>query len=394
MIELLRELVEIESPTGHTAELRERMAAELRALGGEVSFDGDHVRAYFAGAGGPLLLLGHVDTVWPRGTLGTMPWRVEDGRAFGPGSYDMKGGLVVMLEAIRRAQTDRALRVLLTADEEIGSPTARKVIARAAEGAAAAFVCEPPDSRGNLKTARKGIGRFRLRITGRPAHAGDPKNGASAIEELARLTLRLHALTDASGVSANVGVVAGGTRENVVAAEATAWVDVRVPTMAERDRLDAFLQGLEPETPGTSIELEGGWTRPPLERSEGAGILFERACEYGRALGLDLHEVSAAGGSDGNLVGALGVPVLDGLGAEGAGSHATDEHVLVDSLPVRADLLAAILRDPGRPGQVSYTPPLLHAGRATPMWRLHTALDARRSLPRPRSLHSDAPRPR
>jgi glutamate carboxypeptidase len=124
-------------------------------------------------------------------------------------------------------------------------------------------------------------------------------------------------------------------------------VDVRVPTMAERDRLDAFLQGLEPETPGTSIELEGGWTRPPLERSEGAGILFERAREYGRALGLDLHEVSAAGGSDGNLVGAFGVPVLDGLGAEGAGSHATHEHVLVDSLPVRAELLAEILRDPG-----------------------------------------------
>ena len=376
MIELLRELVEIESPTGHTAELRERMGAELRALGGEVSFDGDHVRAYFAGAGGPLLLLGHVDTVWPRGTLGTMPWRVEDGRAFGPGSYDMKGGLVVMLEAIRRAQTDRALRVLLTADEEIGSPTARKVIARAAEGAAAAFVCEPPDSRGNLKTARKGIGRFRLRITGRPAHAGDPKNGASAIEELARLTLRLHALTDASGVSANVGVVAGGTRENVVAAEATAWVDVRVPTMAERDRLDAFLQGLEPETPGTSIELEGGWTRPPLERSEGAGILFERACEYGRALGLDLHEVSAAGGSDGNLVGALGVPVLDGLGAEGAGSHATDEHVLVDSLPVRADLLAAILRDPGLE---PYRHPVTYSQARLPVARPHASNDPARS---------------
>ncbi len=347
MIELLRELVEIESPTGHTAELRERMAAELRALGGEVSFDGEHVRADFVGAGGPLLLLGHLDTVWPRGTLETMPWRIEDGRAFGPGGYDMKGGLVVMLEAIRRAQTDRGLRVVLTADEEIGSPTAREMIARAAEGAAAAFVCEPPDSRGNLKTARKGLGRFRLRIAGRPAHAADPKDGASAIEELARLTLRLHALTDASGVSANVGVVAGGTRENVVAAEATAWVDVLVPTVAERDRLDAFLQGLEPETPGTSIELEGGWTRPPLERSEGAGILFERAREHGRALGLDLHEVSAAGGSDGNLVGAFGVPVLDGLGAEGAGSHATHEHVLVDSLPVRADLQAAILRDPG-----------------------------------------------
>ena len=288
-----------------------------------------------------------MDTVWPRGTLATLPWRVEDGRAFGPGSYDMKGGLVVLLEAISRAQTERALRVVLTADEEIGSPTARDVLARAAEGAAAAFVCEPPNSRGDLKTARKGLGRFSLRIAGRSAHAGDPKEGASAIQELARLTLRLHALTDGSGVSANVGVVAGGTRENVVAAEATAWVDVRVPTMAERDRLDAFLQGLEPATPGTRIVVEGGWTRPPLERSEGAGILFERAREHGRSLGLDLHEVSAAGGSDGNLVGALGVPVLDGLGAEGAGSHAIDEHVLVGSLPVRAELLAAMLRDPG-----------------------------------------------
>ncbi len=347
MVELLRELVEIESPTGDVAELRDRMAAELRARGGEVSLDGEHVRGDFPGAGAPLLLLGHVDTVWPRGTLATLPWRVEDGRAFGPGSYDMKGGLVVLLEAISRAQTDRALRVVLTADEEIGSPTARDVLARAAEGAAAAFVCEPPNSRGDLKTARKGLGRFSLRIAGRSAHAGHPKEGASAIQELARLTLRLHALTDGSGVSANVGVVAGGTRENVVAAEATAWVDVRVPTMAERDRLDAFLQGLEPATPGTRIVVEGGWTRPPLERSEGAGILFERAREHGRSLGLDLHEVSAAGGSDGNLVGALGVPVLDGLGAEGAGSHAIDEHVLVGSLPVRTELLAAMLRDSG-----------------------------------------------
>src|SRR6266852_724650 len=347
MIELLRELVEIESPTGDTAEIRARMAAELRALRGDVSFDGEHVRADFVGVGAPLLLLGHFDTVWPRGTLATQPWRVAAGRAFGPGSYDMKGGLVVMLEAIRRARTERALRVMLTADEEIGSPTARDAIARAAAGAAAGLVCEPPSSRGHLKTARKGLGRFHVRVTGRAAHAGHPKDGASAIEELARRTLRLHALTDESGVSANVGVIAGGTRENVVAAEATAWIDVRVPTSAARDRVDAFLHGLEPETPGTSIELDGGWTRPPLERSEGAGVLFERAREYGRALGLDLHEVSAAGGSDGNLVGAFGVPVLDGLGAEGAGSHATNEHVLVDSLSVRSELLAAILRDPG-----------------------------------------------
>ena len=181
MIELLRELVEIESPTGGTADVRDRLAPELKALGGVVSFEAGHLRADFAGEGAPLLLLGHFDTVWPRGTLATLPWRVDDGRAYGPGSYDMKAGLVVMLEAIRRAHTRRALRVLLTADEEMGSPTARDAIARAANGAAAGLVCEPPSSHGNLKTARKGLGRFHLRVIGRSAHAGQPRDGASAI---------------------------------------------------------------------------------------------------------------------------------------------------------------------------------------------------------------------
>jgi glutamate carboxypeptidase len=345
---VLRELVELESPTGDTGELRERMAAELHELGGAVVLDGQHLRADFPGDGRPLLLLGHIDTVWPRGTLTSMPWRVDDGRAHGPGSYDMKAGLVVMLEAIRAAQTERPLRVVLTADEEIGSPTARAVIERAADGAAAAFVCEPPTSRGNLKTARKGLGRFKLRVSGRAAHAAEADRGVSAIEELARLTLRLHALNDAShGVSVNVGVISGGTRENVVAAEATALIDVRVPTVEERERIDGILRGLSAEAAGATIELGGGWTRPPLERSAGAGILFERAREHGRALGLELREAAVAGGSDGNLVGALGVPVLDGLGAEGGGAHAAGEHVLVDSLAVRAELLARILRDPG-----------------------------------------------
>ncbi|MFL5927032.1 MAG: M20 family metallopeptidase [Gaiellaceae bacterium] len=347
-LELLRELVELESPTGHTAELGERLADELAALGGSPVAEGEHLRAEFSGEGRPLLLLGHLDTVWPRGTLATMPWRVEDGRAYGPGSYDMKGGLVVMLEGIRVAQTDRAVRVVLTADEEIGSPSARDTLARAAAGAAAAFVCEPPTSRGNLKTARKGIGRFELRVTGHAAHSASPRHGVSAIEELARLTLRLHALNDrASGVTVNVGVVSGGTRANVVAAEATARIDVRVPTLAERERVERILRSLDPETEGASIEVGGGWTRPPLERSTGAAVLFERAREHGRALGLDLGEASVAGGSDGNLVGALGVPVLDGLGAEGGGAHAVREHVLVPSLEVRAQLLARILRDPG-----------------------------------------------
>jgi glutamate carboxypeptidase len=348
-IELLRELVELESPTGDTAAARDRLADELATLGGAVTVDGDHLRADFAGSKEPLLLSGHFDTVWPRGTLEQMPWRVEDGRAYGPGVYDMKAGIVVLLEAIRTADTEHALRVVLGADEEIGSPGSRETIAGAVEGALAAFVVEPPTPPGgDLKTARKGLGRFHIRITGRSAHAGDPSDGASAIEELARLTLRLHALTDrARGVTVNVGVVAGGTRENVVAAEASLWLDVRAPSLAERERLDAILRTLEPETPGTTLALEGRWTRPPLERSAGAATLFEHARAYGAALGLDLHETSSSGGSDGNLVGALGVPVLDGLGAEGGGAHAPDEHVLVESLPVRADLLAALLRDPG-----------------------------------------------
>ena len=348
MLELLRELVELESPTGETAAIRERTAAELRALGGEVAFDGEHVRAEFPGEGPPLLLLGHIDTVWPLGTLARLPWRVANGRAHGPGVYDMKAGLVVLFEAIRRAGTSRALRVLLTADEEVGSPTARHAIARAAPGAAAALVVEPPSEKGNLKTARSGLGRFELTVAGRASHAAAPRDGASAVEELARLVLRLHGLSERKrGVLLNVGVVSGGTRYNVVAAEATALLDVRVPTYAERDRIDAILHSLEPETPGTAISVSGGWTRPPLEPSEGSARLVARAQEHGRALGLALEESSAVGGSDGNLAAAHGIPVLDGLGAEGGGAHADDEHVVVASLEVRAELLARILRDPG-----------------------------------------------
>jgi glutamate carboxypeptidase len=347
-VELLRELVEIESPTGDTDELRERVARELEAVGFATRPVGAHLTAERAGDGTPLLLLAHLDTVWARGTLAQMPWRLDDGRAYGPGAYDMKGGIVVLLEALRRTTATRAIRVVLTADEEIGSPDGRRALAAGATGAAGALVVEPPDGDGHLKTARKGIGRFRFRVTGRPAHSSTPESGASAVEELARLVLRLHALADpARGVTVNVGVVGGGTRENVVAAEAFADVDVRVPTLAERDRLDAALRALRAETPGTKLALEGSWTRPPLEPTEGSSRLFAAARRHGLELDLDLCETSSPGGSDGNLVGALGVPVLDGLGAEGAGAHAADEHVLVASLPLRAELLARILRDPG-----------------------------------------------
>jgi glutamate carboxypeptidase len=353
MLELLRELVEIESPSFSpgTRAMSERIGRELERLGAAVELlDGGHLRAELEGAGAPILVSGHVDTVWPLGTLRQMPFRVEADHAYGPGVYDMKACLVVMLEAIERAGSDRrALRVFLTADEELGSPTGRPLLERAAAGVVAALVVEPPGPSGNLKTARKGLGRFSLRIRGRPAHAGTHREeGVSAIEELAHQILTLHALNDpAAGTSLNVGVVSGGTSENVVAAEAEARVDVRVSRAADRERIEAVLANLRPVDPEATLRLGGGWTRPPLERSKGAAALFAQAREYGRELGLELAEESSGGGSDGNLVGALGVPVLDGLGAEGGGAHAPDEHVALESMSVRADLLAQLLRSPG-----------------------------------------------
>jgi len=353
MLELLRELVEIESPTyspGVRA-VAARIGLELESLGVSVTIhEGAHLVAELPGAGEPLLLLGHADTVWPVGTLDSMPFRVDGDRAYGPGVYDMKACLVVLLEAIRLAGAERrALRVFVTADEEMGSPTGRAWIEQAADGVAAALVVEPPGPDGNLKTARKGLGRFRLTVKGRPAHAGTHRaEGASAIEELAHQVLALHDLNDEErGVSVNVGVVEGGTSESVVAAEAEAKVDVRIVRAADREPVERALEGLRPATPGTSLEIGGGWTRPPLEPTAGSAALFAQARQHGLELGLDLKESSSGGGSDGNIVGALGVPVLDGLGAEGGGAHAPDEHVVVSSLPVRAQLLAQLLRNPG-----------------------------------------------
>ena len=345
LVELLRELVEIESPTGDTGEIQARLEEELRAVCACVERRGDHLYATIEGDEPPLLLLGHVDTVWPRGTLARMPFRLDGDRAYGPGTHDMKGGLVVLLEALRRTETRHAIRVVVNADEEIGSPESRSLLAEAAAGAVAAFVLEGPAEGGHLKTARKGIGRFTLTVRGRAAHAATPAEGVSAIEEVTHQVLRLQRLAG-HGVSVNVGLVSGGTRENVVAAGAEAVFDVRVPTLADRERIDAALGELRPVLEGAQIELAGGWTRPPLERSQGAARLFAAAREHGRELGLELEERSVAGGSDGNLVGQL-VPVLDGLGPEGSGAHADDEHVLIASLAVRAELLAMILREPG-----------------------------------------------
>lgn len=364
MVTLLRELVEYESPSDDKPRL-DALACYLReyfaALGAAdatllpVQEAGDHVRVVFAAPGGgwsapPALLLCHFDTVWPAGTTAARPFRIEDGRAYGPGVYDMKGGIVIAafaLQAIRdlNLPLPRPVILLLNSDEEIGSSTSRPIIEELARRSQYVLVLEPPLGTGALKTARKGVGRFVMEITGRAAHSGvEPEKGLSAIQELAQQILRLHDLADARlGTTINVGVVRGGTRTNVVAAHAEAEVDVRVWTEEEVRRVGEAILQSAPFTPGVTLRVRGGFGRPPMERSTAGAVLFRRAQEIGRYLDLDLTEAATGGGSDANFTAALGIPTLDGLGACGDGGHADHEHVLVDLLPGRTALLAALL---------------------------------------------------
>lgn len=364
LVAALGDLVSIESPSDDPAGLA-RLADALEGLFGafgpvrrhtpegaraahlELSVSGEGERA-------PALVLCHYDTVWPTGTLAKLPFSVDDqGVARGPGCFDMKGGIVLLLYALRALRAlgrspRRPLRVLFTGDEEVGSPTSRPLIELLAEGAAVAFVLESPLPGGTLKTARKGTGDYRLTIHGRAAHAGvEPRKGINAIQELAHQVLALHALNDDdAGTTVNVGVVRGGTRPNVVPAYAEAEIDVRLATLAEAERLDAAIRGLRPVLPGATLRVEGGLNRPPMERSEAMGRLFERARAIAAAMGVaDLQEGATGGGSDGNFTAALGIPTLDGLGPEGEGAHAAHEHVLVESLPRRAALLAGLLAE-------------------------------------------------
>jgi glutamate carboxypeptidase len=362
MLAELRTCVEHETPSRDKPALdilAARLAARLGELGGAVETiasdaGGNHVRAWFGfghdRALTPALVLCHFDTVWPLGTLARRPFRVEDGRAYGPGTFDMKASLVLVaaaIEAIRalRLPLPRPLVVLFTSDEEIGSPTSRALIEEEARGAAFALVLEAPLPGGRLKTARKGVGGFTLAVHGRAAHAGvEPEKGASAIVELAHQVLAIGGLADRdAGTTLNVGTVAGGTTPNVVPDHATAAIDVRATSLAEASRVEGALRSLQPVTPGTTLTVAGKFNRPPMERTAAIGALFDRARAIGQALGLDLGEGSTGGGSDGNFTAAVGTPTLDGLGAEGAGAHAEDEHVRVDSLPERAALLAALL---------------------------------------------------
>lgn len=356
----LRRLIERETPSDDKAavdRLGRELAAVGAALGGAVTLlpqtdYGDFIRLEWAGAApGQVLILTHIDTVWPLGTLATMPVHVADGRVYGPGSLDMKAGVTLVLtalEALRAAgrRPSRRLVWLITSEEEIGSPASRPVLEELARASEYVLVLEPGQGAGGaLKTARKGVGLFTLEITGRAAHAGvDPGRGVSAIEELAHQVLRLHRLTDlAAGTTVNVGLARGGTRRNVVAAAAAAEIDLRVATIAEAERVVPLIQGLTPVLPNARLTITGGINRPPMERTPAVAGAYERVRAIGAALGLSLGEASTGGGSDGNFTAALGAATVDGLGGIGEGAHAPHEHVTIRSLVERSALLAALL---------------------------------------------------
>lgn len=356
MVALLGELVSIESPTDDRAGL-EQIAARLRDLFGPLGAverfpqaeAGEHfvVRVPGREALPPALALCHYDTVWPLGDLAANPFRIEDGVARGPGCFDMKGGIVILYEALRAldGRPRRPLSILFTSDEETGSRTSRALIEALAPECAHALVFESPLAGGALKTARKGTGRFTVTVEGRAAHAGvEPEKGISAIQEAAHQVLAIHALdAPAAGTTLNVGVLHAGTRPNVVAARATLEVDVRVARADEAARVEAALRGLTPALPGATLHVEGRFNRPPMERTPATAALYERARAVAAAVGIELGEGVTGGGSDGNFTSALGLGTLDGLGPEGRGAHAADEQVLVESLPRRAALIAGLL---------------------------------------------------
>lgn len=358
MIALLGELVSIESPTDDRAGL-DRMAARLEELFrplGEIErvpqeANGDHFVVRVPGRTDepPALALCHYDTVWPAGSLADNPFRIEDGIARGPGVFDMKGGIVCLLYALRalEGRPRRPLWVLCNSDEETGSKSSRALIERLARSCAHALVFESPLAAGALKTARKGAGRYVLTVEGRAAHAGvEPEKGISAVQEAAHQVLAIHALTaPQQGTTLNVGVLRAGTRANVVAARAELEVDVRVARADEAARIDATLRSLSPVLPGAVLRVEGGLHRPPMERIPATAALFERARAIAAGMGVELGEGTTGGGSDGNFTAALGLGTLDGLGPEGAGAHAAHEQVLVESLPRRAALTAGLLAE-------------------------------------------------
>ncbi len=373
-MKILREAVEIESPTYSPPDI-DRMARffarEFRRHRGKVSllensttgaalavefWGGTRTSKSRRGKGKldtpkqkkPILLIGHHDTVWPKGTLARMPFRVQRGRAYGPGVLDMKSGIVLVVAAVRALQSlgvepASSVRLFLNPEEEAGSEAFRREIERQAKASRAVLVLEPA-ANGALKTARKGVGEFRLTVQGRSSHAGiNPGAGINAIGELARQVLRIEKFAEPRrGLTLNVGVIEGGTRPNVVPELARARVDVRIARRGDQARIEQKIYGLQPVHPEARLKIEGGINRPPMERVMAAG-LFAKAKDLAAQLGFEVTDAATGGGSDGNFSAALGIPTLDGLGGVGDGAHALHEHVIIRELPRRAALLAALL---------------------------------------------------
>ena len=366
IIALTRALVETESPSGDfegSGAVVDLLARSAREIEGGARVEripapdsyGEHFRLRAFGdeeaaAGRSLLILGHTDTVHPRGSLAERPWRESEGKIFAPGVFDMKASCAVALEALRacsvlRHEPRRPVVLLLTCDEETGSMSGRALVEEEARRAEFVLVLEPPAPGGSVKTERKGTGLFSLRAEGRAAHAGlDPEKGVSAVLEIARQIERLHALGDAAlGTTVNVGVVCGGTRSNVVAAEARAEVDVRFGTLAEARRIEREIRNSVPFDSRAKLSVTGGINRPPMERTASVAALYERARGLASLLGFELGEASVGGASDGNFAAACGAAVLDGLGVEGDGAHAAHEHIEAESVVRRGALLAALV---------------------------------------------------
>ena len=361
MVETIMEMVEIESPSDNKKAadtMAARLAEMFSRLGGELRLHraqefGDHLQVDFSGdRGAPILLLGHYDTVYPLGTLRGMPCRRANGRIWGPGVLDMKSGIALMLHALeflqlRNRRERRPVIVLLVSDEEVGSSSSRQITETLARKAAAVLVLEPSYGlRGAVKTARKGVGQYTIKVTGKGAHAGlDFKKGANAIVEMARQIIRVSNYTDLErGITVNAGTIQGGTRGNVVPAEAVATIDLRSARMKDAAGMDRKFRALKPFDRRCRVEVSGEINRPPMERTAAVAALFAKASEIARDLGWKLQEAAVGGASDGNFTAGMGIPTLDGLGGVGEGAHAISESVLISELPRRAALLAELIQ--------------------------------------------------
>jgi glutamate carboxypeptidase len=360
----IQSLVEVESPSGDIEGSRAVVDLLVGAAGKLACVDaiervdvpdfGQHlvIKAFQTQDQPQIVIVGHTDTVHSRGSLSERPWRRDGGKIYGPGIFDMKANCALAIEVLRtlvelQATPSYGVTIVLTCDEEVGSLTGWPLIEKVAKAqpARCAFVMEPPASGGRVKTSRKGTGIFAIKVEGKAAHAGlEPEKGASAILELARQTEQLHAINHSgSGITLNVGVVHGGTRSNVVAAEAHGEIDVRFSTTAESEEIERILSSLKPIDERTRVFVSGGINRPPMERTAAVVELFEKARAIAAELDFDLGEAQVGGASDGNFLAAMGIPVLDGLGISGDGAHAVHEHIEAADIARRGALIGGLL---------------------------------------------------